>query len=99
MHAAQTAQTAAGRPDVGQRRNGDAVVIANHHGFYLAGAMNKHPDLAVQLRRNCRQQAGAFPADNLLGWDLFVGESFQIPQLLGLEPVGIAANRSDGRTP
>jgi len=49
VHAAQTAQTAAAGADVGQGRDGDAVVVADNHGFNLTGAMDQQADPAVEL--------------------------------------------------
>ena len=49
VHAAQAAQPAAGRADPTERRDGDAVVIADNHALDLAGAVDEQADLAVQL--------------------------------------------------
>ena len=47
VDAAQAAQPTSGRADMGQGRDGDAVIIADQHCFDLAGTVDQQPDLAV----------------------------------------------------
>ena len=96
MDAAQAAQAAAGRTDVGQGRYGDAVIVADHHAFDLAGTVDEQADLAVQFGGDGGQRAGRLPADDFIGLDPLLGQPLQIAQLLRLEPVGVTGDGGDG---
>jgi hypothetical protein len=81
---------------VGQGRNGDAIIIADDHGLDPAGSVHQKADLPVDVGGHGCQRPSGFPADDLIGRDLFPGKPLQIPQLPGLEPVDVAGDRRDG---
>lgn len=80
---------------MGQSRDGDPVVVADDHRLDYAGTMDQQTDLPIQFRGQCGQRPSGLPTDDLLGCTFFLSKPFQISQLLRLQPVGVAGNRSD----
>ncbi|MGE4560602.1 MAG: hypothetical protein AB7E77_10390 [Desulfobulbus sp.] len=60
--------------------------------------MDQQADAPIEFGGDGGQGTGSFPADDLFRPPFPLGEPFEIPELFGFEPSGIAGYGCDGNT-